>query len=104
MFNCGLNSFNFLKYLNKFNLAPIFTEEEFIHWFVPREGIIDSFVVEQDGTITDMCSYYHLPSSIMQNPKHKTLKAAYSFYNVSTKTPLINLINDSLIMAKNVII
>jgi glycylpeptide N-tetradecanoyltransferase len=84
-------------------LAPIFTEEDFIHWFVPRDGIIDTFVVEKNGVITDMCSYYHLPSSIMQNPQHKTLKAAYSFYNVSTKTPLIDLMKDSLIMAKQVI-
>jgi glycylpeptide N-tetradecanoyltransferase len=90
------------KYLNKFDLAPIFTEEDFIHWFVPRAGIIDTFVVEQNGAITDMCSYYHLPSSIMQHPQHKTLKAAYSFYNVSTKTPLIDLMKDSLIMAKQV--
>ena len=88
--------------MNQFDLAPIFSEEDFNHWFLPREGIIDSFVVEQNGVITDLCSYYHLPSSIMQHPKHKTLKAAYSFYNVSTKTPLIELINDALIMAKNV--
>lgn len=30
----------------KQDLAPIFTEEEFRHWFIPRKGIIDSYVVE----------------------------------------------------------
>ena len=32
--------------MNKFDLAPVFSEEEFKHWFIPRPGIVDSFVVE----------------------------------------------------------
>ncbi len=35
-----------LQYLNKFDLAPVFSEEEFRHWFIPRPSIVDSFVVE----------------------------------------------------------
>ncbi|XP_068626221.1 glycylpeptide N-tetradecanoyltransferase 2 [Battus philenor] len=89
-------------YLKKFDLAPIFSEEDFKHWFVPQNGIIDSFVVEaSDGTITDFVSYYTLPSTVVYHPVHKTLKAAYSFYNVSTKTPWIDLMLDALITAKN---
>jgi glycylpeptide N-tetradecanoyltransferase len=89
--------------LKKFDLSPTFNEEEFKHWFVPRDNVVDSFVVEQnDGTITDFCSFYHLPSTIMHNPQYKTLKAAYSFYNVATKTPLIQLMNDLLIKARDV--
>ena len=36
---------------------------------------------EDDGVevITDFCSYYHLHSSVLGNPKHTTLHAAYSF-------------------------
>lgn len=90
------------NYLKKFDLAPIFSEEDFKHWFVPQNGIIDSFVVEaSDGTITDFVSYYTLPSTVVYHPVHKTLKAAYSFYNVSTKTPWIELMLDALISAKN---
>ncbi|CAG4978898.1 unnamed protein product [Parnassius apollo] len=89
-------------YLKKFDLAPIFSEEDFKHWFVPQNGIIDSFVVEaSDGTITDFVSYYTLPSTVVYHPVHKTLKAAYSFYNVSTKTPWTDLMLDALITAKN---
>lgn len=98
----GSFNLSLIKYLKKFDLAPVYSQEEFEHWFVPRKDIIDTFVVENNGVITDICSYYHLPSSIMQHPQHKTLKAAYSFYNVATKTPLLNLINDCLIMAKKV--
>lgn len=74
------------QYLEKFDLTPIFSIEEFEHWFLPQNGIINSFVVENDGKITDMVSYYTLPSSIMHHATHKMLRAAYSFYNVSTAT------------------
>lgn len=36
----------------------------------------------------------------MHHPLHKSLKAAYSFYNVHTETPLMDLMNDALILAK----
>ncbi|KAL5289973.1 NMT1 family protein [Megaselia abdita] len=90
-------------YLKKFNLCPVFTKEEFRHWFTPRDGIIECYVVEdENGQITDMVSYYSLPSSVMQHPVHKTVRAAYSFYNVSTKTPWLELMNDALISARNI--
>lgn len=31
-----------------------------------------------------MCSFYHLPSTVIGHAKHRTLNAAYSFYNVAT--------------------
>jgi glycylpeptide N-tetradecanoyltransferase len=52
---------------------------------LPREGVIDSFVVEdcsQPGKITDFISFYTLPSTILRHEKHKLLKVAYSYYNV----------------------
>lgn len=38
----------------------------------------------------------------MHHPVHKTLKAAYSFYNVSNKTGWLDLMNDALVAARNV--
>ena len=49
-----------------------------------------------------MSSFYTLPSTIMHHPNHNILKAAYSFYNVATKTSLVDLIHDTLVAAKNV--
>lgn len=89
-----------VEYLKRFSLHPVFTEDDFLHWFLPRPNIIDSFVVENDGVVTDFVSYYTLPSTVMHHPLHKNLKAAYSFYNVSTKTPWVELMNDALISAK----
>lgn len=88
-------------YLTRFDLVPLFTEEEFRHWFLPQPGIVDSFIVENNGEVTDMVSFYTLPSTVMHHPVHRTLKAAYSFYNVSMRTPWVELMQDALISAKN---
>ncbi|XP_043923442.1 glycylpeptide N-tetradecanoyltransferase 2 isoform X2 [Protopterus annectens] len=89
------------NYLKQFHLAPVMDEEEVTHWFLPRANIIDTYVVEgSDGTLTDFLSFYTLPSTVMHHPIHKSLRAAYSFYNVHTITPLLDLMNDALILAK----
>lgn len=90
------------NYLKGFKLTPIFSEEEFKHWFLPKGGIISAYVVAdpKTGVITDLVSYYALPSTVMHHQTHKIIRAAYSFYNVSTKTPWCDLMNDALIAAK----
>eukprot|EP00501_MAST-03F_sp_TOSAG23-6_P001886 GSMAST32.ASY1.ANO1.1964.1 assembled CDS len=75
------------NYLNKFDLAIDFDEADFSHWLLPRE-------------VTDMCSFYHLPSSIIGHPAYKTLYACYSYYNVATTMDLRALMEDCLILAK----
>uniref|UniRef100_A0A3P9KQC8 Glycylpeptide N-tetradecanoyltransferase n=1 Tax=Oryzias latipes TaxID=8090 RepID=A0A3P9KQC8_ORYLA len=89
------------EYLRRFQLAPSMGEEEVAHWFLPQENIIDTYVVEgSGGVLTDLASFYTLPSTVMHHPLHRSLKAAYSFYNVHTQTPLLDLMNDALILAK----
>ncbi|KPP63244.1 glycylpeptide N-tetradecanoyltransferase 2-like, partial [Scleropages formosus] len=63
---------------------------------------IDSLVPFQGpgGVLTDFTSFYTLPSTVMHHPVHKSLKAAYSFYTVHTETPLMDLMNDALILAR----
>lgn len=90
------------NYLKSFKLVPDFSEDEFKHWFLPQKGIVNAYIVADDkGILTDMISFYALPSTVMHHPVHKVIKAAYSFYNVSTKTPWIDLMNDALISARN---
>ncbi|KAF3817016.1 hypothetical protein GH733_014364 [Mirounga leonina] len=89
------------RYLKQFHLTPVMSQEEVEHWFYPQENIIDTFVVENaNGEVTDFLSFYTLPSTIMNHPTHKSLKAAYSFYNVHTQTPLLDLMSDALVLAK----
>jgi glycylpeptide N-tetradecanoyltransferase len=74
-------------YLLNFKLHPVFTEEEFRHCFLTRNDVVYSYVVENPETkqITDMCSFYCLPSTIIGHKVYNKLKAAYSFYNVRNK-------------------
>jgi len=89
------------KYLeSKFSLHANFTKEEIAHWLLPRTGVINTYVVvdEDDKTnVTDMVSFYHLPSTILN--KDETLYAAYSYYNVATSMTLSELMRDALILA-----
>ncbi|MEW5315763.1 MAG: hypothetical protein WDW38_007169 [Sanguina aurantia] len=60
------------KYLAGFKLAQVFDEEEAAHWFTPQENVVDAYVVEDPvtGAITDMLSFYTLPSTILGHPEH----------------------------------
>jgi glycylpeptide N-tetradecanoyltransferase len=95
---CGLLA----EYLRKFRVSATFNEEEFAHWFLPKDGIVNAYVVEDPAThkVTDFVSFYTLPSTVLNNKQYNNLKAAYSFYNVSTKTPIKQLMQDALILAK----
>ncbi|KAG0780615.1 hypothetical protein G6F62_010557 [Rhizopus arrhizus] len=105
------------KYLSRFDLAPVFeTDEDVKHWILPHEKVVWSYVVEDAQTkkITDVFSFYSLPSSVIGNPKHSTLNAAYMFYyavdtthcedkekeNKYIRKRLNELVNDALILAK----
>ena len=48
-------------HLTKYRLAVVF--------FLPRPGVI-----------TDLCSFYHLPSTVIGNAIHSQLRAALNYY------------------------
>lgn len=52
-----------------------------------------------DGLVTDVASYYTLPSTIIGNAQYDTLKAAFMYYTVAAKTPLLQLMSDLLVLA-----
>lgn len=54
-----------------------------------------------NGDITDFCSFYHLPSSIIGNDKHKKLNAVYSYYNVAKTVSIVDMMRDLLILARD---
>lgn len=82
-------------------LVQEFTIEEIHHILLPRDEVVECYVLETRGVITDVCSFYHLPSTIIGHPKHKKLNAVYSYYNVATSMPLVSLMQDALIIARN---
>ena len=66
------------------------------------DNVINALVVEDPdspGSLTDVVSFYTLPSSILGHPQHTELKAAYLYYTASTATPLKQLVNDAMAVA-----
>jgi glycylpeptide N-tetradecanoyltransferase len=90
-------------HMSQFEMRIDYDEADFAHWFLPRDGVVHSYVVEDptSSEITDFTSFFSLPSTVMKNPKHSTLNAAYSFCNVATKADLTALMRDTLILAAN---
>ena len=65
-------------YLSRYKLHQHFSEAEVRHFLTPREDLVYVYVVEApDGSITDVCSFYCLPSSILNHHEHTELRAAY---------------------------
>lgn len=106
------------RFQKRFDINPEFTKEEIEHWLLHQEDrgeqVVWSYVVEDAHTkkITDFVSFYSLESSVIGNPKHKEVRAAYLYYYASEtafnekekgfKERLQLLINDALIEAKKV--
>jgi glycylpeptide N-tetradecanoyltransferase len=104
-----------MSYLSRYKLRPEFSCEEFKHYFMPRENVVDSFVVEEmkedtktgemigTGKITNFFSFYHLPSTIVgERSRYKTLNAAYLFYYFyGGGVTLKQLMEDCLVCARS---
>jgi glycylpeptide N-tetradecanoyltransferase len=164
------------SYLSKFALRPLLSEEELGHWLLPRQSIVDAFVVTKrvsreaarremqaavaamearraqwradfpggggssssgagsDSSlpagaaaapspdwaciiehacaglageaevevVTDLVSFYHLPSTVIGHAKHSTLYAAYLYYLVAdVQVPMRTLLADCLVLARD---
>lgn len=60
----------------------VFNEEEVHHFLLPRESVVYSWVVKNDqGEVTDFVSFYALNTSVLDNPNHSKIYAAYGYYN-----------------------
>ena len=90
------------NYLEHLSLHPEFTQAEVAHFFLPQDNVIYSYVVvdPESKEVTDFFSFYSLPSSVLMSAKYPTLNAAYAFYVVPNRFPLVAIFKDMLILAK----
>lgn len=74
------------RYLRRFDMAARFTDEEVHHLLLSgkagkgRKQVLWTYVIETEGKITDMVSFYSLPSTVLDSDSHRILEAAYLFY------------------------
>ncbi|KAH8714806.1 acyl-CoA N-acyltransferase [Phaeosphaeriaceae sp. PMI808] len=103
------------RYLERVDMAQVFSKTEFEHWMAPKEQpqeqVVWSYVVEdpESKKVTDFFSFYNLESTVIGNKKHNVVKAAYLFYyateaafekdDTKLKTRLNALMKDALILS-----
>lgn len=56
----------------------------------------------QDGTQTDVVSFYSVFSRVLNDPVHTSLRAAHLLYIACTATDPVDLMEDALVLAKSV--
>ncbi|XP_035469597.2 glycylpeptide N-tetradecanoyltransferase 1 isoform X2 [Scophthalmus maximus] len=87
---------------SKFQLRPVWSPQEVEHWLLPREGVIDTYVVEGDGgALTDVVSFYSVSSRVLNHPVHADLRAAHLLHMASSATDLADLMEDTVVLAKS---
>ncbi|KAH0827058.1 N-myristoyl transferase [Lanmaoa asiatica] len=118
----------FARYMQRFDMVPLMTVDEVRHQFLSGRGELDhpsennrrpkqvvwTYVVEDPEThrVTDFFSFYSLPSTVINSPKHDAVEACYLFYyasdvafahredtEVKLKKRLGQLIGDALVIA-----
>ncbi|KAF8447571.1 acyl-CoA N-acyltransferase, partial [Boletus edulis BED1] len=118
----------FARYMQRFDMASLMTVDEVRHQFLSGRGELDqppennrrprqvvwTYVVEDPAShrVTDFFSFYSLPSTVINSPKHDVVEACYLFYYASDvafahgedtearlKKRLGQLIGDALIIA-----
>jgi len=86
----------------KFKISVLFNIQEFSYYFTFREKIIETYVVENNGIVTDMVSFYFIPTKLNKNntSKHTDIYNAYIYYYFNTITDLVTLIDNGIYFLK----
>jgi len=88
------------NYLTDRKVHIVFDQDEVRHFLLPRDHVVYTYVEGEPNHLTDVFSFYSLPSQVLNHPEHKTLFVAYSFYNVSLSGRLEQGAKEMLIRAK----
>lgn len=84
------------EFLEKYSFSQVFTEEEVAHWFLPRPGIVGSFVVEKKKQITDFISFYIVPSTVNGCKEYDSYTAAYLYYYFAKPSRLTDIVRAAM--------
>lgn len=99
------------KYLSKYIIHPIFTKEEFIKRFMGDNNsqVVSYVLINKDNSdkVEDFVSYYTYNLKTRNKEKadnfeEKSITVGHLYYYTSTCETAYRLVNDALILAKNV--
>jgi glycylpeptide N-tetradecanoyltransferase len=91
-----------INYLSKFSVYQVLSKEEAHHFLLPLDDVLYSYVVEDNGEITDFVSFYNLSNAVLSDFVHKDLRACYLWYYFpKDDSSLKSLIYDALILANS---
>jgi glycylpeptide N-tetradecanoyltransferase len=79
------------EYLSQYKFSQVFDEPQVAHWFLPRPGIVGSYVLEVKKQITGFISFYLVPSSVSGVPEYTSYISAYLFYYFGKPSELTDL-------------
>lgn len=82
----------FQEYMKKFQVHPVFSEEELRHMLTPDERERFTYIVEDSGKIVDFISFYLTSYTVLSHPTIKEYKALFILYYASTKTSVVDLV------------
>ena len=82
--------------LAKYKLTHVFDKESFTHYFMSKPNVVYTQVIEKDGLITDMISFYIIDNVIGNNSDYSGYKAGYLYYYFNSSLELSKLINIGL--------
>jgi glycylpeptide N-tetradecanoyltransferase len=88
------------EYHKKFNISILFEQEDFNHHFLFRKNVIESYVVETNGIISDFISFFFIPSKLLTNKKYSEITRGFLYYYFNTKTDLDKLVENGLYFMK----
>lgn len=88
------------KFHQKFKISIYFTEEQFKSHFMVKSNVLNCFVIETDGLITDFISFFHLPSQVRNNPKYNDIKVVFGYYYFNYKNSMETIISNCLTFFK----
>ncbi len=89
-------------YFQKYYIRPIFTKELFRHIFLDNEFVTCYVLLDENGCVVDMVSFYELPLRVInKNNKYEFIRAAYLYYYSSNCETPYRLISDIMIIAKD---
>lgn len=92
----------FNSYMNKFNVHPIYTKEEFTNLFINNPYVVCYVIEDNNGNPTDFISYYIMKYKVLKRTKgYEYINKGYLYYYTSMNETPYRLIKDMLVVANN---